>query len=75
MHYNRWHRTGSTNGHDRGAHQKAKTHCPNGRPYDELAPVAVVSKKRWWAVDFARAASALLGGTWPSKRSRGILGG
>ncbi|UKJ63706.1 hypothetical protein H1Q78_19235 [Cellulosimicrobium cellulans] len=33
MHYNRWYRTGSTDGVPRGAHQLAKTYCPNGHEY------------------------------------------
>ncbi|MFE9235221.1 hypothetical protein [Cellulosimicrobium funkei] len=46
MHYNRWHRTGSTDGHDRGAHQKAKTHCPNGHPYNEQNTVVYADGRR-----------------------------
>ncbi|MBD5787094.1 hypothetical protein IF650_12980 [Cellulosimicrobium terreum] len=33
MHYNRWDRTGSTDGVPGGAHQLAKTHCPQGHEY------------------------------------------
>jgi hypothetical protein len=33
MHYDRWYRTGSTDGLGGGAHQRAKTHCPHGHEY------------------------------------------
>ncbi|WP_043652411.1 helix-turn-helix transcriptional regulator [Cellulosimicrobium cellulans] len=33
MHYDRWYRTGSTDGVSGGAHQRAKTHCPRGHEY------------------------------------------
>jgi hypothetical protein len=33
MHYDRWYRTGSTDGIAGGAHQRAKTHCPHGHEY------------------------------------------
>ncbi|MBN0039487.1 hypothetical protein JN535_04765 [Cellulosimicrobium cellulans] len=35
MHYNRWDRHGSTEKLDGADHQRAKTHCPYGHPYNE----------------------------------------
>jgi len=45
-HYNRWHRSGSTDGLERGAHQKAKTHCPAGHPYDEENSAIFADRRR-----------------------------
>lgn len=46
MHYQRRWRTGSTDGAERGAHQKAKTHCPAGHPYDEANTLVYADGRR-----------------------------
>jgi hypothetical protein len=45
-HYNRWHRTGTTDGVGAGGRQLAKTHCPNGHPYDEENTIVYPSDGR-----------------------------
>lgn len=46
MHYNRWDRHGSTERRDGADHQRAKTHCPNGHPYDEENTIVFPSDGR-----------------------------